>query len=71
MTLRDLIRETADRVIAEGGTPDDVRTAVREATTITIGRGGDGLLSLDDWPQCPYCGARRGGGHGGFCPNGS
>jgi len=70
-SLRDLIKETADRVIAEGATPDDVREAVRLATTITIGRGGDGQYSLEEWPQCPYCGAQRGGGHGGMCPKGS
>lgn len=34
---------------------------------VYIGRGGDGHDARV--PECPYCHARGGGGHGGLCPN--
>lgn len=34
------------------------------------GRNGDGTWPETDGQGCPVCGAIRGGGHGGGCPNG-
>jgi hypothetical protein len=33
------------------------------------GRNGDGTWPATDGQGCPCCGAIRGGGHGGGCPN--
>lgn len=33
------------------------------------GRNGDGTWPATDGKGCPVCGAVRGGGHGGHCPN--
>lgn len=33
------------------------------------GRNGDGTWPPTDGRGCPVCGAIRGGGHGGGCPN--
>ena len=63
------VREVADRIIAGGGSPSDVRLAVLEECSVLIGRGGSG--TYPNVPACPYCGANGGGGHGGFCPGGS
>jgi len=68
-SLRELIKETADRVIAEGANPVDVRGEVLRVHGIGIGGGGGGTDPAVK--LCPYCGAYGGGGHGGFCPNGS
>lgn len=37
------------------------------STRYQIGTGGDGANR--QFPECPVCYARGGGGHGGFCPN--
>lgn len=44
----------------------DATPGVRRLPGMTIGRGGSGNdLSI---PECPHCGAKGGGGHGGGCP---
>jgi hypothetical protein len=66
-TMRANIRAFAAPVIARGGSPAEVRAAVRASLGVEIGEGGSGPSPL--LAVCQYCGAYGGGGHGGFCPN--
>jgi hypothetical protein len=68
MTLLARIKAIADPLIAQGATPAGINIELRKAGLNEIGRGGGGLS--DDVPECRYCGAYGGGGHGGFCPGG-
>jgi hypothetical protein len=51
------------------------RRKMPEIQVINVDRGGNGRHGDGTWPEtdgrgCPRCGAIRGGGHGGDCPNG-
>jgi len=68
MTVSDQIRAVADPLIKSGATPAAVNIELRRRLGVEIGRGGGGP---HDVPECRYCGAYGGGGHGGLCPGGS
>jgi hypothetical protein len=66
--LEQQIRAIADPLIAGGATPAAVNLELRKHSLPEIGQGGGG--PLDGVPECRYCGAYGGGGHGGLCPGG-
>jgi len=67
VTLLDQIRAVADALIEQGATPAAVNLELRKRSLPEIGRGGGGVWDI---PECRYCGAYGGGGHGGLCPAG-
>jgi hypothetical protein len=77
--VAERVRAVADPLITHGGyTPDMIYDAVFQALGVGMGKGGSGDDSSVLYPSplgmvavCPYCGATGGGGHGGFCPNGT
>jgi hypothetical protein len=76
--VAERVRAVADPLITHGGyTPDMIYDAVFQALGIGLGKGGGGDQNvlypspLGMVTVCPYCGATGGGGHGGFCPNGT
>lgn len=74
LPTKDQIREFAEPLIAQGMTSRDLRIAIYQEFGIGIGGGGGGsVFGGEGVPgeRCPYCDASGGGGHGGFCPNGS
>jgi hypothetical protein len=76
MQVSERIQAVADPLIVHGYTPAMVQQAVLQALGIGIGGGSSGINSAAAYPgptgqlaACPYCGATKGGEHGGFCPN--
>ena len=77
--VAERVRAVADPLIIHGGyTPDMIYDAVFQALGVGLGKGGGGTNTAVTYPSplgevaaCPYCGATGGGGHGGFCPNGT
>ncbi len=67
--LRDQVKAIADPLVATGATPAEINEVLRGQLWLMIGGGGKG--PDESIPRCAYCGACGGGGHGGFCPNGS
>lgn len=62
----DQLRSIADMLIENGASHETVRLRLATQTGYGIGGGGKGP---GDGPECPYCGAQGGGGHGGGCFN--
>lgn len=65
---RDNVKVLCDDIIASGGDRTDIEFAMFAAFNVVIGHGGEG--PWPGWPECVYCGAHGGGGHGGLCPSG-
>jgi hypothetical protein len=68
VSLLEKIRAVADVLIEQGATPAGINLELRKHSLPEIGRGGGG--PYDGLPECRYCGAYGGGGHGGLCPGG-
>ena len=66
-TILGKIKAIADPMIEQGATPAAVNLELRKQLSLEIGRGGGGPYGI---PECRYCGAYGGGGHGGLCPSG-
>jgi hypothetical protein len=67
-TTAALVRPLAKAMSAEGvPVPAQLRVFQR-VLGVSIGGGGTGRD--ETIPECAYCHAKGGGGHGGFCPDG-
>jgi hypothetical protein len=63
--LNDQITESAKAMLAASIPPAVQVQVFLHAFGAEIGRGGGGG---GEQPECPWCGAIGGGGHGGLCP---
>jgi hypothetical protein len=64
---RQQLRDLIDPLLEKGANRETVDFETSRVFGIQLGQGGQGPNPV---PECKYCGAYGGGGHGGFCPNG-